>query len=99
MAWDRRFFADPDYEKAEYAVLVRSDLKGYGLGWLLMRHLIRYAKGEGLKSLHGTVLKENATMLKMCRELGFDISLDPDDTTVYLVTLDLGSPGVMKLMQ
>ena len=32
----------------------RSDLKGYGLGWVLMRHLIRYAKAEGLKTLHGT---------------------------------------------
>ena len=45
-----RFFADPDYEKAEYAVLVRSDLKGLGLGWLLMQHLISYAKSEGLKT-------------------------------------------------
>ena len=94
-----RFFADPDYEKGEYAVLVRSDLKGLGLGWLLMQHLISYAKSEGLKSLHGTVLSENVTMLKMCRELGFNISRDPDDNTVYLVTLDLGSPGVVKLMQ
>ena len=94
-----RFFADPDYEKGEYAVLIRSDLKGYGLGWLLMKHLISYAKSEGLKSLYGTVLSENATMLKMCHELGFNIRRDPDDETVYLVTLDLGSPGVVKLMQ
>ena len=94
-----RFFADPDYEKGEYAVLIRSDLKGYGLGWLLMKHLISYAKSEGLKSLYGTVLSENATMLKMCRELGFNVRRDPDDETVYLVTLDLGSPGVVKLMQ
>ena len=64
-----------------------------------MQHLISYAKSEGLKSLHGTVLSENATMLKMCRELGFNISRDPDDNTVYLVTLGLGSPGVVKLMQ
>ena len=94
-----RFFADPDYEKGEYAVLVRSDLKGLGLGWLLMQHLVSYAKSEGLKSLYGTVLAENAMMLKMCHELGFNVHRDPDDGTVYLVTLDLGSPGVVKLMQ
>ncbi len=41
-----RFFADPDYEKAEYAVLARSDLKGKGLGWVLMRHLIAYARDK-----------------------------------------------------
>ena len=45
------------------------------------------------------MLSENATMLKMCRELGFKVKRDPDDNTVYLVTLDLGSPGVAKLMQ
>jgi len=94
-----RFFADPDYEKGEYAVLVRSDLKGLGLGWILMQHLISYAKSEGLKTLYGSVLAENVNMLKMCRELGFNVSRDQDDGTVFLVTLDLSSPGVAKLMQ
>ena len=94
-----RFFADPDYEKAEYAVLVRSDLKGLGLGWILMQHLITYAKSEGLKELYGTVLCENVNMLKMCRELGFSVKRNPEDETVYLVTLDLGSPSIAKLMQ
>jgi acetyltransferase len=94
-----RFFADPDYEKGEYAILVRSDLKGLGLGWILMQHLIRYAKSEGLKTLYGSVLAENTGMLKMCRELGFNISHDPEDSTVYLVTLDLASPAVRKLTQ
>ena len=41
-----RFFADPDYEKGEYAVLVRSDFKGQGLGWALMLQLIRHAKAR-----------------------------------------------------
>jgi acetyltransferase len=93
-----RFFADPDYEKAEYAVLARSDLKGIGLGWVLMRHLIRYAKSEGLKTLYGTVLKENAIMVKMCGELGFDVKRDPDDPMIYAMTLDLKGDAVAKLL-
>ena len=44
-----RLAADPDYVSAEYAVIVRSDLKGAGLGWTLMQHLIRYAESEGLR--------------------------------------------------
>jgi acetyltransferase len=64
-----------------------------------MQHLIRYAKSEGLKTLYGSVLAENTGMLKMCRELGFNISHDPEDSTVYLVTLDLASPAVRKLTQ
>lgn len=93
-----RFFADPDYETAEYAVLVRSDLKGVGLGWGLMRHLIRYAKSEGLKTLYGTVLKENATMIQMCRDLGFEVKPDPDDAMLYAVTLDLYGEAVKNLI-
>lgn len=84
-----RLSADPDYTRAEYAVLVRSDLKGRGLGWLLMRHLIAYARAEGLKQLFGEVLAANATMLEMCRSLGFKIDVVPGDVTLRHVTLDL----------
>jgi acetyltransferase len=94
-----RFFADPDYEKGEYAILIRSDLKGQGLGWILMRRLISYAKSEGLKTLYGSVLSENTGMLQMCRELGFSVERDPEDNAVCLVTLDLSSPAVQKLTQ
>ncbi len=93
-----RFFADPDYEKAEYAVLARSDLKGMGLGWVLMRHLIRYARAEKLKALYGTVLRENATMLRMCEELGYEVKRDPDDPMLAAVTLDLKGEAVTRLL-
>jgi acetyltransferase len=83
--------ADPDYTHAEYAVLVRSDLKGKGLGWALMRHLIAYAKAEGLTELFGEVLTLNTTMLSMCRDLGFVISEEAGDVTTRRVTLDLNA--------
>lgn len=60
-----------DEETAEFAILVRSRLKGHGLGWLLMRRIIAYAKDKGLRRVYGDVLAENTTMLQMCAELGF----------------------------
>jgi len=81
--------ADPDYVRAEYAVMVRSDLKGHGLGWLLMQRLIAYAKEEGLKELHGAVLRENTTMITMCKELGFEVSPDAEDPSLVRVALML----------
>jgi len=84
-----RLHSDSRYETAEYAVLLRSDLKGKGLGWALMQLLIDYARSEGLKSLFGEVLNENATMLAMCRELGFTVKRDPNEARVSLVSLDL----------
>jgi acetyltransferase len=84
-----RMIADPDYTSAEYAVLVRSDLKGKGLGWRLMQHLIAYATAEKLERLDGAVLADNTSMLQMCRELGFGIEADPDDASVRRVRLQL----------
>jgi acetyltransferase len=60
-----------DEQTAEFAILVRSRLKGHGLGWLLMRRVIDYAREKGLRRVYGDVLAENSAMLQMCAELGF----------------------------
>jgi len=74
-----------DERTAEFAILVRSRLKGHGLGWLLMRRVIDYAKQKGLRRVYGDVLKENTTMLQMCDELGFQAQdMGPDFTRVVL---------------
>jgi acetyltransferase len=85
-----RLIADPDYRCAEFAVIVRSDLKGKGLGYTLMQHLVDYARAEGLSELHGDVLAANTTMLKLCHDLGFATELD-EDAGVFRVKLGLGA--------
>jgi acetyltransferase len=84
-----RLAADPDYRRAEFAIIVRSDLKGQGIGWELMQHLIQYADAEGLRDLHGNVLTANTRMLQMSRELGFDVTADLEDRLLYKVRLKL----------
>ena len=78
-----------DGQDGEYAILVRSRLKGLGLGWLLMTRLIEYARGIGLRRVHGLVLAENTVMLKMCGEFGFRIADDAEERGVKRVTLAL----------
>lgn len=85
-----RLHADPNHETGEYAILLRSDLKGIGLGFVLMELIVEYARKEGLRRIHGDVLRENTAMLKMCREFGFEIREDRDDRGSYAVSLDLG---------
>ncbi len=63
--------ADPDNMSAEYAVMVRTDLKGHGIGYQLMLEMLKYAKKRGLKRVTGDVLRENSTMLDMAKKLGF----------------------------
>lgn len=84
-----RLHLDDDRQRGEYAVIVRSTLKGHGLGWLLMKRIIEYARAIGLKQVHGQVLAENSTMLGMCAELGFHVADDPSASYIKVVTLRL----------
>jgi RimJ/RimL family protein N-acetyltransferase len=84
-----RLHDQPNGEHAEFAIIVRSRLKGHGLGWQMMKHMIAYAKDKGLKTVEGQVLAENSTMLQMCQELGFHIADDATERGVKHVTLPL----------
>ena len=85
-----RLHADADYDRGEYGILIRSDLKGHGIGWKLMQIMIEYAGWLGLKVVEGQVLRENSTMLAMCRSLGFTVKADADDASLMHVTLPVG---------
>jgi acetyltransferase len=84
-----RLHDDLDGDSGEFAILVRSHLKGHGLGWLMMKHMIAYAREKGLKTVRGQVLADNASMLTMCLELGFQVHDDPTERGVKLVVLPL----------
>jgi acetyltransferase len=84
-----RIHSDSIYESGEYAILLRSDLKGRGLGWALMQLIIEYARSEGLKAISGDVLAENTIMLDMCRDLGFEVKQDPVEHDICNVRLPL----------
>jgi acetyltransferase len=91
-------FADPDLERAEYAILVRHDWTGRGLGRLLMQRLIDYARGRGIREVWGDVLADNVAMRCLCRELGFREAgaADPGVVRVSLALrpeADGGSPA------
>jgi len=84
-----RLVLDPDLERGEFGLLVRSDMQGLGLGWALMQHLIRYGQHEGIAQITGSVLAENTTMISMARQLGFEVKPDAEDQSVFQVTLTL----------
>lgn len=67
-----RLVADPDNQRAEFAVTIRSDAKGRGLGRALMERIMDYAVKRGIGEIWGDVLADNARMLTLCDELGFE---------------------------
>ena len=70
---------------------MRSDLKSQGLGWQLMQIIIAYARSKDYRCIEGQVLHENRPMIDMCKELGFQISTDPDEPYICDVRLSLSA--------
>lgn len=84
-----RISADPDNMCAEYAIVVRGDMTGLGLGILLMRRIIDYSRSRGIGAIYGDVLAENTTMRKLCKKLGFSEAPLEGESSIVRVTLRL----------
>lgn len=85
-----RAVSDPDNIDAEFSVLVRSDLKGLGLGRRLLEKMINYTTEHGIQRLTGITMPNNQGMVTLARKLGFEVDIQLQDGIVNL-TLDLNS--------
>jgi acetyltransferase len=83
-----RMSAEPDGARAEFAIVVRSDFQGKGLGRALAEKMLRYGRERGVGRLYGLVEASNARMLGLAQRLGFEIERSSDGRTA-VVSLDL----------
>ncbi|MDM0036697.1 acetate--CoA ligase family protein [Variovorax sp. J22P271] len=89
-----RTICDPDNIEAEFALVVRSDLKGGGLGRMLFEQLIAHARSRGTRRLVGMILRENTRMLKLSRALGFERERSLEESSDVLhVAMNLAPPA------
>jgi acetyltransferase len=84
-----RYASDPDRERAEFGLLIRSDLQGRGLGSALMERLLDYARAHGIGRLEGLILRENRVMLDLASRMGFTPVPEADLSEVTRVRLTL----------
>jgi len=87
-----RLIATPNGDAGEFAVFVRSDLKGRGLGYQLMTEILAFAYSRNISHVFGDVLTENTTMLHVAEQLGFTITRQADDPGVCRVDFKSGGP-------
>jgi RimJ/RimL family protein N-acetyltransferase len=80
---------DDDGRRAEFAILVSHRLARQGLGSLLLKRAIRWAKLKRLDELYGDVLDENTPMLALAQSLGFHRETVPHDPGMIRVRLPL----------
>ncbi len=85
-----RAVADPDNQKAEFAIIVRSDLKGKGLGNILFQKLLDYFGSRGTREITGEALSENIGMQQLMRRFGGTVTASQEAGMVDLrLALDL----------
>ena len=77
---------------AEYDIMVRSDHKGHGIGYQLLREILDEARRRGLAAVEGYILRDNVPMLVMAREFGFVPVTVEDDMVCMRVALE-GAAG------
>ncbi len=76
-------------EEAEFAVIVWPSMKGQGLARHLMERLFEWGREQGIRTIVGQVLADNAPMLGFVRRLGFAVRRSPEDPEVMEARLVL----------
>lgn len=92
IAGEVRAFVYPGGTTAEFAILVRSDVKRRGLGLVLLSKMIDYCRASGLAELIGQILPENEAMIALARRCGMQVEVAPG-ASVAVAHLDLRSAG------
>lgn len=76
-------------QRAEFAITVRSDLQGQRIGSYMVGRLIDFARAHGVKEIYGDILADNAAMLAMAEELGFQVGPLPETSEIRRAVLRL----------
>jgi acetyltransferase len=84
-----RLVFDPNFEAGEFAIIVRSDLQGQGLGGAMLHAVFDYARTRGAKRVWGDVLRENEEMLMLAGELGARFSTPEGAPELVRAAFDL----------
>ncbi len=86
--------ADPTRRVAELAIMVRSDLKGRGLGAILMRKIVDYHGSPRAIGIVAQVMAANGAMRGLARKFGFEPTRgdDPDVIEFRLEADRVNSP-------
>ncbi|CCQ09861.1 Protein acetyltransferase [Pseudoalteromonas luteoviolacea B = ATCC 29581] len=79
-----RVLMDPDNLVAEFAIVVRSDCQGLGLGRILMQAAIDHCRRQGVRAIEGITLPENIGMIELSKRLGFTVTRDFEEGTIEM---------------
>jgi acetyltransferase len=76
---EARYVVNPEGKSCEFGVVIADAWHKSGIAGLLMEALIQVARQRGLTSMEGLVLRNNPTMIRFARALGFEVHSAPED--------------------
>ncbi len=79
----------PDNHDAEFGMMVQSDMKKQGIGYLLLQKMVKYTKERGSTYLISETMRENTAMQALARKVGMRVEDSPDDPQAVRLVLKL----------
>lgn len=86
---EARYVVDPQGSGCEFGIVIADAWHKSGIAGVLMATLIEVARACGVKTMEGSVLRSNTTMLKFVRALGFAAHAVAEDRTLTRVVKSL----------
>jgi len=84
---EARCVLDDDPSSAEFAIAVADEFQRRGLGTQLVKKLLAYASGKGVRRLFGLIKADNQAMLALARRLGFQIGVNVSDGSTVIASI------------
>lgn len=84
-----RFAPNSEDDVREMAVTVTDDWQKQGIGTMLAKHLIEFAKGHGVHKLYSVDMADNIAMHELARDLGMTARRDPTAASQVIYSLSL----------
>jgi acetyltransferase len=82
---EARYAAVPHTNSCDFGIVIADAWHKTGIAGLLMDALIRHARAQGYDTMESIVLRDNRTMLKFVRALGFELLPAQEPTVVQVV--------------
>ncbi len=64
--------------EAEFAMLVRDEFQGQGIGTMMLSRLLEIGRAEGLSRVTAYIMNENLGMRTVCKKLGFKFAREAE---------------------
>lgn len=80
-----------DGQRGEVAISVRGDYRNRGIGWELLSFVAQQARLRGMRRIESLESRANYDAIELERNMGFSVASVPGDSTLALVSMDLGA--------